>query len=165
MALRGCDQILPGSLGALTKLSSLTHLDLSGCNLSQAHVDAVFDSLRVPTRLQLSLQGAILEGLDLSGRDFCGVDMQRANLSRAVLAGADLRSAVLTGCNLSFSDLRGAQLPRALLLLDLRCRTCGRRSPCPACTGPSSPIPSCRPGPWRPAEHIHDAGSVSEKVC
>jgi uncharacterized protein YjbI with pentapeptide repeats len=66
------------------------------------------------------LEGALLQGADLTkaqlqGAYLGGALLQGADLTEALLQGADLRKAQLQGANLSYAQMRGVDLREALL--------------------------------------------------
>src|SRR5215471_16815024 len=60
-----------------------------------------------------SLRGASLHATNLMNADLRHADLTAANLSEADLIGARLEGAILTGANLHEADLRGADLTNA----------------------------------------------------
>lgn len=63
----------------------------------------------------LSLRGAELDRLDLSGQDLRRQDLRGAKLTRVRLRNADLRGARIEDSDLSFVDLSGADLREAVI--------------------------------------------------
>ena len=66
-------------------------------------------------RRPISLKGASLGNVNLTGADLSQVDLKMAYLKNANLSGADLSEANLAGANLSHANLMGANLWKANL--------------------------------------------------
>ncbi|MEA5516253.1 pentapeptide repeat-containing protein [Nodularia sp. UHCC 0506] len=83
----------------------LSHTDMRGANLHQAHLELT------------NLYQANLSGTNLSGANLSGAILSAANLSGANLSGANLSGAILSAANLSGANLAGTNLQQANLYL------------------------------------------------
>ncbi|MFW0109760.1 pentapeptide repeat-containing protein [Rothia sp. P13129] len=103
--------------------SNLSHADLTGAELQDAHLqgaklrgahlqDAELQSAKLRGA---HLQGANLQNAELQGAELQGAKLQRTNLQNAELQGTNLQNAELQGAHLQGAHLQGAHLQGANL--------------------------------------------------
>src|SRR5262249_21417892 len=114
--MAGADLRLAKLDEARLESAQLGHAILSGASFAGARLDGADLSgawLHGTNFILASLQGADLSGAKLEGADFTSATMQGANLALAGLEGASLRDAELEGVNLAMARLAGADLSGA----------------------------------------------------
>ena len=93
-------------------LTIITFFSLSGCAKYSDEVQANLEKLKsTKTCSGCDLTGIVLRDFDLKNTDLSGANLTGANLGRSDLTGANL-----TDANLTDTDLRGANLTDAILI-------------------------------------------------
>jgi uncharacterized protein YjbI with pentapeptide repeats len=95
-----------------TVVSRLGFADLTGANLSNAHMAADMHNQSMGL-MRAEFPSADLTDANLAGADLGHALLRFANLTNANLAGANLTQADLIGANLGGADLTGANLTGA----------------------------------------------------
>ncbi|MER3589924.1 MAG: hypothetical protein C4322_20595, partial [Mastigocladus sp. ERB_26_1] len=103
----------PAAFAKRLQSTSLTCLNLSGADLSQAMLAGVnFGQIDLSNT---KLMGANLVGVNLQDANLAGANLTGANLTDANLSGANLVSANLTGANLIGANLQSTNLTNTCL--------------------------------------------------
>ncbi|RDH51543.1 pentapeptide repeat-containing protein [Fischerella thermalis] len=108
----------PAAFAKRLQSTSLTCLNLSGADLSQAMLAGVnFGQIDLSNAnfMGANLVGANLQDANLAGANLTGANLTDANLSGANLASANLTGANLTGANLQSTNLTNTCLFQAVL--------------------------------------------------
>ncbi|PMB09431.1 hypothetical protein CEN49_06650 [Fischerella thermalis CCMEE 5273] len=103
----------PAAFAKRLQSTSLTCLNLSGADLSQAMLAGVnFGQIDLSNA---NFMGANLVGANLQDANLAGANLTGANLTDANLSGANLASANLTGANLTNANLQSTNLTNTCL--------------------------------------------------